>query len=302
MTDSLMNTATSTEPLNPITLPVPASHAMNPSGSAPAATILLNAAPNLTDTPLEVGASPGPPAHALPASMASGPAKPPPIRVDAALGKMVALSEADQLRLMTLEYSIGESIVQGWRSFVDIGLALMEIRKDGLYAAEFSSFEEYCQVKWDFKQSKAHYLMAAAQVVKSLAALPDVPRPERESPLRPLLKLKPEDAQRAWKLAAEKTGGRRITARIVRNAVQELELGVEPVKGRSRQKERLDLRRMIGDCFGELMKLLSHRADYPSVMEKAQELHGLVERLYARGQTASTRAGQQGEGSKCNIC
>src|SRR3974390_2026114 len=85
-----------------------------------------------------------------------------------------------------------------------------------------------------------NYLMTAAQVLTSLAALPDVPRPERESPLRPLLKLKPEDAQRAWKLAIEKTGGRRITARVVRNAVQDLKLGDEPANGRSGKSQRLD--------------------------------------------------------------
>jgi hypothetical protein len=126
--------------------------------------------------------------------------------------------------------------------------------------------------------------MAAAQVVKSLAALPDVPRPQRESPLRPLLKLKPEDAQRAWKLAVEKTGGRRITARVVQNAVQELKLGDAPANGRSPQSERLDRHQVITDCFGDLLKLLSQRAEHGAVVAKVEELHGLVEGLFAKRQ------------------
>jgi hypothetical protein len=229
-------------------------------------------------------ASPNLPAGPPPALLLAGPDKPPPIRIAAAIGSVVALSEADQLRLMTLEYSIKESIAQGWSSFVDIGLALIEIRKAGLYAGEFQTFEEYCRVKWDFKHSKANYLMAAAQVVTSLAALPDVPRPQRESPLRPLLKLKPEDAQRAWKLAVEKTGGRRITARVVQNAVQELKLGEAPANGRSPQSERLDRHRVITNCFGDLLKLLSQRAEHGAVVEKVEELHGLVEGLFAKRQ------------------
>ena len=108
------------------------------------------------------------PAAPTPAQLLAGPDKPPPIRIAAAIGSVVALSEADQLRLMTLECSINESIAQGWRSFVDIGLALIEIRKAGLYAGDFETFEEYCRVKWDFKHSKANYLMAAAQVLHRL--------------------------------------------------------------------------------------------------------------------------------------
>jgi hypothetical protein len=229
-------------------------------------------------------ASPNLPAELPPALPLRGPAKPAPISIGAAIGRLVTLSEADQLRLMTLEYSINESIAEGWRSFVDIGLALIEIRKAELYAAEFETFEEYCRIKWDFKHSKANYLMAAAQVVTSLAALPDVPRPERESPLRPLLKLKPEDAQRAWKLAVEKTGGRRITARVAQNAVQELKLGDAPANGHPSRSERLDRHRVITNCFGDLLKLLSQRAEYGAVVGKVEELHGLVEGLFAKWQ------------------
>jgi hypothetical protein len=263
--------------------PAPAADSAPPPAAGPGATLVPDAAPpNSPAGLLPVMASPSPMAGPPSALGLAGPAKPPPICIGAAIGRVVALSEADQLRLMTLEYSINESIAQGWRSFVDIGLALIEIRKAELYAGEFETFEEYCRVKWDFKHSKANYLMAAAQVVKSLAALPDVPKPEHESPLRPLLKLTPEDAQRAWKLAVEKTRGRRITARVVQNAVQELKLGDEPANGRSAKSQRLDRHQGITTCFGDLLKLLSQRAAYGAVVEKVEELHGLVEGLFPK--------------------
>jgi hypothetical protein len=212
----------------------------------------------------------------------SVPGKPPPLRIDPSLGTVVTLSDADQLRLMTLEGAISEAITQGWKSFVDIGLALIEIKKGELYTAEFDRFEDYCRVKWDFKHSKANYLMAAAKVVKSLGALTDLPVPQRESPLRPLLNLEPDDARRAWKLALEKTGGRRITARVVHQAVQELKLAPETARPLLSNSQRIDRHRLINNCFGDLLGLVSQRADYSSVMEKVQELYGLVEGLFAK--------------------
>lgn len=179
------------------------------------------------------------------------------------------------MRFMTLEYSIKDSIAQGWRAFVDIGSALTEIQRDELYASEFSSFEEYCRVKWDFQHSKAHNFIAAAAVVKSISALGNVPIPERESPLRPLYKLSPEAVQQAWKLAVEQTGGRRITARVVQKAVEQLGLAEKPAKALPK-REGMDRNRRISDCFSDLLQLLSQRAAYETVISKVEELHGLV--------------------------
>lgn len=263
-------------------IPGPAAVPMAP-GTAPATTFIPRPDPQAAAGLSPVPAAPSSPVTAAPASAAA--AGPPPIRVDPSLGAVVTLSDSDQLRLMTLEYSISESMAQGWRSFVDIGLSLIEIRRDELYAAEFPTFEDYCRVKWDFRHSKANYLMAAAQVFRSLAALPGVPKPERESPLRPLLSLKPEDAQRAWRLAVEKTGGRRITARVVKNAVQELNLAGNPANSRSAQTARVDPHQMITSCFSDLLILVSRRADYGAILAKVQELHGLVEGLFAKQQS-----------------
>jgi hypothetical protein len=104
------------------------------------------------------------------------------------------------------------------------------------------------------------------------------------------LHLKTEDVQRVWKVASERTGGRRITARVVKNVVQTLNLAIARPKGRSFQGERKDRHRLISDCFGQLLTLLSQRADYPSVVAKVQELHGLVEGLFVRPQLTPTKA------------
>lgn len=117
---------------------------------------------------------------------------------------------------------------QDWKSFVDTGLALSQIREKELYV-EFGTFEEYCRTRWNFAHSKANYLIKAAGAFSSIVAIPDVPRPDHEFTLRPLLHLPPPEVQRVWTTAAERMGGRKITARVVRNVSLEERAGVRGI-------------------------------------------------------------------------
>ncbi|HCG01430.1 MAG TPA: hypothetical protein DEV93_12905 [Chloroflexi bacterium] len=64
--------------------------------------------------------------------------------------------------------SLEEKIEQGLQTFVEVGLALMEIRDRKLYRGEHSSFKEYCKERWNFGDSRARQLIAAAKLTQGL--------------------------------------------------------------------------------------------------------------------------------------
>jgi hypothetical protein len=109
--------------------------------------------------------------------------------------------------------------------FVEVGLALARIRDDRLYRAEFPTFEAYCQTKWHCGRSYVYHLISAAQLFTQVFADGKAPKPSHESQLRPLVGLSSEQVQLAWGRAAQNAGNGRITARLVKTAVQELHLG-----------------------------------------------------------------------------
>ena len=74
------------------------------------------------------------------------------------------MSIAESKRLAELE----KLIARGKQTFVEVGLALAEIRDLRLYKREYSSFREYCQAKWGWNRTYAHYMIEGAEVVKSL--------------------------------------------------------------------------------------------------------------------------------------
>jgi hypothetical protein len=60
---------------------------------------------------------------------------------------------------------------KGRVTFVDVGLALTEIRDKKLYRRDYGTFEAYCQKRWKFSRVRAYQLIRAAKLVSDLAAL-----------------------------------------------------------------------------------------------------------------------------------
>jgi hypothetical protein len=52
-------------------------------------------------------------------------------------------------------------IEQGQKTFLKVGNALLEIRDARLYRDEQSTFEDYCQIRWNFGRVRAHQLIDA---------------------------------------------------------------------------------------------------------------------------------------------
>ena len=74
---------------------------------------------------------------------------------------MATLLRDDQ-RLAELE----KTIAKGKKTFVEVGLALAEIRDLRLYRRDYGGFEEYCREKWGWTRQHAYRLIEAAPVAK----------------------------------------------------------------------------------------------------------------------------------------
>jgi hypothetical protein len=76
----------------------------------------------------------------------------------------VAVRIRDDERLTELE----KLIAKGQKTFVEVGLALAEIRDLRLYKREYSGFEEYCQKKWGWTRQYVNFQIAGAKVKAEL--------------------------------------------------------------------------------------------------------------------------------------
>lgn len=109
-------------------------------------------------------------------------------------------------------------ISKGMQSFLAVGAALAEIREERLYRAQYSSFESYCQDRWQFT---ADYGRKLTRAVEAIASLPDdLPTPTRESHARVLAALPEEDRVDVWRDACEEaeTEDREVTTADIQAA------------------------------------------------------------------------------------
>ena len=122
--------------------------------------------------------------------------------------EMVTLLRDDQ-RLAELE----KTIARGKKTFVEVGLALAEIRDLRLYRREYGNFNEYCQKKWGWQRRYAYNLIEGAEVVRSL---PESVRncAQNEYAARELGKAKP--GQRAGIVQAIVDAGKPVTAAAIK--------------------------------------------------------------------------------------
>ena len=215
------------------------------------------------------------PGALLPAAPSAAPKKPP-LAISSSLGTLDLLTETQEAALQACE----ARVTKGWQSFVDVGLALATIRDQRLYRNDFDSFEEYCRARWEFERTKAYGLISAAQVYKNLETLPDIPKPDHESQVRPLIGLTPGAAQLAWQCAVASSRDGRVPARLVKRALKELQLtgSVEPEPKPTRQ-QRYDQRQSIRGAFQELLTLLIGRAEHDVLIGKVQALQSQIEPL-----------------------
>lgn len=108
-----------------------------------------------------------------------------------------------------------EVIERGLGTFVEVGLALMEIRDKRLYRETHDTFEAYCRQRWQFSDSRARQLIGAAETVTTVT-VGGLPAPSSERQARALTPLKdePEKMAQAWEEAVKESNGKPTAASI----------------------------------------------------------------------------------------
>lgn len=122
-------------------------------------------------------------------------------------------------RLVELE----TTIERGQQTFIEVGLALAEIRESKLYRANFATFEEYCQIRWGWSASRSRKLISSAEAVASMKSGNTFPLVQNARQATELAKIKdPQIRAQVWtqvnEFAAEIETT--VTAKLVKEAVE----------------------------------------------------------------------------------
>jgi hypothetical protein len=130
----------------------------------------------------------------------------------------ISLTEGERGELEECE----KTIERGLGTFYEVGNALLTIRESCLYRITHTTFEQYCQERWDIGRSYAWRVMGASERLKLLPADDTLPRPANECQMRPFLKLAPGEFPGAWKRAVKTAKEGHVTASIVQAVIREL--------------------------------------------------------------------------------
>jgi hypothetical protein len=178
--------------------------------------------------------------------------------VSGQLDPVVQLTLVESVRLDELEAVVDA----GLRTFVEVGLALSEIRDSRLYRQTHDTFEAYCRERFGFSRQHGYRLIDAARVAELVSPMGDIPTERHVRELASLVKS--HGTERAAELWRELTSGvRHPTAADVRDGVRKLQGATPPapthpglVDPRTGWlADLLDLRALLGDDPVELAKL-----------------------------------------------
>jgi hypothetical protein len=156
-----------------------------------------------------------------------------PLRTDYLFGDIDCLTTFETQALAQHE----AVIERGIQTFYEVGTALTDIRDQRLYRAEYGTFEEYAEKRWQMSRPRAYELMAAAEVVSAMADT-DVPPPGNERQARELGRIPEPERAEVWAETVERTDGK-PTAAAVRETYE-----------RSRPRKPKPIRRVDDERIG----------------------------------------------------
>lgn len=105
-------------------------------------------------------------------------------------------------------------ITAGMATFVDVGVALQQIRANRLYRESHKTFEDYCRVRWGWTRQHANRVISSAGVALNLEPMGSISHNERQ--LRVLVELPAAQQREVWQ---EVVDAGPVTARAVQAAV-----------------------------------------------------------------------------------
>jgi len=129
------------------------------------------------------------------------------------------LSEREEKRKTELE----KIITCNFQAFVEVGLALREIRDTKLHRITHNTFDDYFKDRWGMDVRRAYQLIDAAIVVENVNNCTEIEWiPQNEAQARPLVGLEPAEQARLWQKAIETAPDGKITAAHVKKTVKGL--------------------------------------------------------------------------------
>lgn len=137
-----------------------------------------------------------------------------PSSLDGKVEVIEPLQSSEQKKLVDCE----KTIQRGIKAFFEVGKALAVIKSERLYRCEYQTFDQYCEEKWDFSRIRAYQLINATACMKMLTNV-NIPLPQNEAQVRPLLNIPEEKIEETWRSFIEENGGRPFTARDIRDFV-----------------------------------------------------------------------------------
>jgi hypothetical protein len=128
-----------------------------------------------------------------------------------------SLSDTEQKALIQHEKIISE----GLSKFLDVAIALREIREKNLYRETGWTFEEYCEHRFGISRQMGARWVKSAVIAEKIQPHQGL-LPSRESQFRELAIAAPEKRQEAWVKSVEEAGGKDPTAEIIRKCSEPL--------------------------------------------------------------------------------
>ena len=127
------------------------------------------------------------------------------------------ISKQEQSQLDQSEERIDSGFKSVENTFRAIGKELMFIRDNKLYRGTHSTFEKYCNERWDKSRRYVNMTIAGESVMQNLEMGTIVPKtlPTTESQTRPIANYEPEIQREAWNEVVETNKPEEITAKKV---------------------------------------------------------------------------------------
>lgn len=126
------------------------------------------------------------------------------------------LSIAEQTTLAEHE----RVIERGLKTFYEVGNALIYIRDNRLYRANYATFEDYCLRRWSLQRRRAYQLMDSSLVFDNVKNFTHLPA--NEAQVQPLVSLEPTEQKLVWDVVQKTAVNGKVTAAHVKSVVDVL--------------------------------------------------------------------------------
>lgn len=104
-------------------------------------------------------------------------------------------------------------IERGIKTFYEVGTALADIRDRKLYRADYGTFEEYAEKRWQMSRRRAYQMIEAAGVVHNFSHS-EIDVPTTESQARELSRIPEPERVAVWAETVERTDGKPTAAAV----------------------------------------------------------------------------------------